>query len=327
MKIPLKYWLPGSFIFSIVLGEIILRFGLGLGNPPLVIPDEVMGYRFRENQNLRRFGNRLVYNQYSQRSEVITPEKDPDTLRILMVGDSVLNGGNRKDQTETISELWEARIRENQPQVEILNASANSWGIGNQWGYLQQYGLFNSDVVVLQIGTHDLIQPTSTAESLPDTPPPRFALQEAWYDYAWPRLQGKLFNSSSAPPTLDAAAASPNPEKRQEQQFRENLEALDAIASTVRAQDTYLFVLYTPNRQDVQPDGNKPLYKAEFFQHLEAANIAVVDSHEAWLQLPSETVESYFIDKVHLSVAGNDAIAQLLFQELCTPNKISACQN
>jgi len=327
MKIPLKYWLPGSFVFLIILGEIVLRFGLGLGNPPRVIPDEVMGYRFQENQNLRRFGNRLIYNQYSQRSEAITPQKDPDTLRIMMIGDSVLNGGNRKDQTETISERWEARIRENQPQVEVLNASANSWGIGNQLGYLNQYGLLNSDVVVLQIGTHDLVQPTSTDESLPDTTPPRFALQEAWFDYAWPRLRGKLFPLSSAPQTADSAAASQNPEKRQEQQFQANLEALDAIASTIHPQDTQLYVLYTPNRRDVQPNQNEPLYKAEFFQHLESKNIAVVDSHKAWSQLPPEIAENYFIDKVHLSVAGNDAIAKLLFQELCTPAKISACHN
>lgn len=327
MKFPLKYWLPGGLFLPIILLEIILRFGVGLGHPPVVVSDSSMGYRFKENQKLRRFGNRLIYNQYSQRSEDITLQKDPETLRILMLGDSVLNGGNRKDQEEIISEQWKARIKSNVPKVEVLNAAANSWGIGNQLGYINKYGLFDSDAVVLQIGTHDLVQPTSTEDSLGDNQQPIFALQEAFFDYAWPRLRSQFSPPFNAPQAVDISAQPQPQQNQQKQQFQANLESFDAIAAAVRAQNIPLFVLYTPNRRDLQPNAPEPLYKAEFFQHLEGLGIPVVDSQKAWSKLPTETVENYFIDKVHLSVAGNNAIADLLFQQLCVTDKIAACQN
>jgi lysophospholipase L1-like esterase len=327
MKIPAKYWIPGSLILAIIGAEIILRFAFGLGNPPLVIADRKMGYRFQENQNLRRFGNRLQYNQYSQRSEPILLSKPPETLRILMLGDSVLNGGNRKDQSEIISEQWEARIKQKRESVEVLNASANSWGIGNQLGYINQYGLFNSDVIVLQIGTHDLLQKTSTEESLTDNDRPIFALQETIFSYIWPQVKGKLLKPRNS---LKPANSQPNLQQQQDtqkQQFEDNLNSLDAIASLARANNLPIFVLYTPDRRDLLPEANEPPYKAQFLQHLAALKIPVIDSHAAWSKLPPETIESYFIDKVHLSVAGNDAIADLLFQQLCVEGQISACQN
>ena len=88
-----------------------LRLKLGLGNPVLSQIDLETGYRFQPNQKIFRFGNAIVYNQYSQRSDRILPFKPQNTLRILMVGDSVLNGGTLTDQTQTISEQLEAKMK------------------------------------------------------------------------------------------------------------------------------------------------------------------------------------------------------------------------
>lgn len=329
MKVPAKYWIPGVLITGIAFVEVFLRLALGLGNPPIVVADREMGYRFEANQKLKRFGNRLEYNQYSQRSDRVASPKPPGILRILMAGDSVLNGGNRKDQSEIISEELEARIARSGKPVEVLNASANSWGIGNQLGYLRKYGLFDSDAVILQIGTHDLVQETSKGDSISPNQKPMFALQEAIATYAWPRLQAKLRPRNSGSSSENANS---NPNRKQQKglkdrQFQDNMENLKAIAARTRENNIPLFVLYTSDRRDLLPTPNEPNYKSQFLQILKTLEIPAIDSHAAWSKLPAKTVETYFIDGVHLSVAGNRAIADLLFQQLCTEGKFSACKN
>lgn len=327
MKALAKYWVPAGALLGVVGLELFLSLGFGLGHPPLVVADPAMGYRFGENQKLRRFGNVLEYNQYSQRSEAIAFPKPSGTLRVLMVGDSVLNGGNRKDQAEIISELLEARIARaattSRLSVEVLNASANSWGIGNHWGYLQKYGWFDSDAVILQIGTHDLIQGTSRVDPDALKRRPRFALEEAIAFYAWPILREKFRRRDPTPARSDRVLPDNTTSDRQ---FRHNMAILEKIAEETRQRKIPLFVLYTPDRRDLLPTPQEPDYKGEFFHKLQGLKIPAIDSHAAWSKLPPGTVTNYFIDGVHLSVEGNRAISELLFLQLCQQQQLPACR-
>ncbi|MFB2981710.1 SGNH/GDSL hydrolase family protein [Microseira sp. BLCC-F43] len=325
MKLPAKYWIPGGSIALLVATELTLRFAFGLGRPVLVQADPQTGYRFQPNQKVFRFGKRVEYNQYSQRSEPITSQKPPGKLRILMVGDSVLNGGNPTDQSQTITELFEAKLAASGQKAEILNASAGSWGIGNQLGYLREFGTFNADAVILQIGTHDLTQPTSNSANVGNHPAfptqaPLLAIQDAWTRYLWPALAGKLgLNSSGA--DFSASPTSQDPE----QQYQQNMQLLKEIVKLVRSQNIPVFVLFTPNRDDLIPKANQPKYKSQFLRLLLTLQVPIIDSHQAWSTLPPTTVESYFRDQVHLNVAGNGAIALELFGQLCIRRQLPAC--
>lgn len=93
-----SYKIVVLLMFGLLCAEVSLRKIVGLGSPVLSVTDAQTGYRFKPNQKLLRFGKRVEYNQYSQRSEPIIESKAVDDLRILMVGDSVLNGGNPTDQ-------------------------------------------------------------------------------------------------------------------------------------------------------------------------------------------------------------------------------------
>ncbi|MGK7903950.1 MAG: SGNH/GDSL hydrolase family protein [Hormoscilla sp.] len=322
MKWSAKYKVAGGIIAVLAATELTLRLALGLGNPVLVQADPNSGYRFQPNQKVWRFGKTIEYNQYSQRSEPIAPQKPPGTLRILMTGDSVLNGGNPTDQPRTITEIFEGRLSASGRGAEVLNASAGSWGIGNQLGYLRKFGTFGSDAVIIQIGTHDMLQPTSTSEAVGSiyfpNQQPILAIQEAWTRYAWPRIAGKLKLNS---PTSEIPAASIDPN----QQFEQNMQLLKAIVTLVREQQTPVFVLFTPDRADLLPSYRVPAYKAEFFDRLSDWQVPVVDSHAAWSTEPTGTVETYFRDIVHLSETGNQAVADLLFRQLCSPNQLPAC--
>lgn len=324
MKIPAKYWIPGSVVGIFIFTELTLRLAFGLGSPVLVQADPNIGYRFQPNQKLFRFGKHIQYNQYSQRSEPISPQKPPGTLRILMVGDSVLNGGNPTDQSQIVTELFKAKLSASGHRAEVLNASAGSWGIGNQLAYLRKFGTFNADVVILQIGTHDLTQPTSTSDVVGHHPsypvhPPLLAMQEAWVRYLWPNLASSLglnFSIGELPPPTSS-----NPD----QQFKQNMESLKQMVKLVRAKKIPVFVLYTPNSDDLIPKTKVPPYKYEFLRMLKILRVPIIDTQTAWSSLPPTTVETYFRDWVHLNVPGHEAIARNLFDQLCTGRQLPAC--
>lgn len=324
MKFPAKYWIPSAAIAALTVTEGILRLAIGLGNPVLVQADADTGYRFQPNQKVFRFGRTVEYNQYSQRSEPITRQKPQGKLRVLMTGDSVLNGGNPTDQHQTITELFETKLSVSGYPTEVLNASAGSWGIGNQLGYLSKFGTLGSDAIILQIGTHDLTQPTSTSEVVGQNhnypnQRPLFAIQEAWTRYALPKLSVQFrFSSSSAEIPI------PSPTEI-DQQFQQNMTSLKAIVAQVRAEKVLVFVLFTPNRADLLPNPQTPKYKLEFLQVLDSLQVPVIDSHEIWSTLSKTTVETYFRDGVHLSVSGNQAIAGLLFEQLCITPRLPTC--
>ncbi len=61
------------------------------------------------------------------------------------------------DQKETIAALITKNLGQNLTgSVEVLNASANSWGPRNQSAYLRRFGTFESQVIVLLMNTDDL---------------------------------------------------------------------------------------------------------------------------------------------------------------------------
>lgn len=326
MRIPAKYWIPGAVVGAFIATEVTLRLAFGLGNPVLVQADANTGYRFQPNQKIFRFGKHIQYNQYSQRSEPITLAKPPGKLRILMTGDSVLNGGNPLDQSQTITELFEAKLSASGHPAEVLNASAGSWGIGNQLAYLQKFGTFNADAVILQIGSHDLTQLTSTSDVVGNYPaypdrPPVLAMQEAWTRYAWPQLAYKL--GFGSPVNEIPAPKSSNPDR----QFKENMESLQQIVKLVRAKNIPVFVLYTPNIDDLLPKLKVSPYKTEFLRLLKNLQVPIIDTQSAWSRLPQPTVQTYFRDWVHLNFPANQAIVQQLFGQLCLGRQLPSCSS
>jgi len=326
MKFPAKYRLPAYALFFLIVTEVIMRVAFGLGSPVLMQADADTGYRFRPNQIVSRFGKKTEYNQYSQRSKPIKANKPQGTLRILMVGDSVLNGGNPTDQKQIISELFKARLITKIRYVEVLNASAGSWGIGNELGYIRKFGTFESDAVILELSTHDLTQPTSTSERVGNDPnyptqPPLLALQEAWTRYTWPKLAG-IFSVQSAPTEIPPPSAL-DPDL----QFKQNMQELKVLARLVNAKKIPLFVMFMPQLDNLVPTANTPKYKSEFLKLCKKIQVPVIDVHANWSNLQKATVKTYFRDNFHPDVPGNQAAANLLFEQLCSTGKLSACSN
>jgi hypothetical protein len=173
------------------------RFYLGLGDPPLSQADPEIEYLFKPNQACRRFGNRIKYNQYSMRSEEFAAHKArADELRVLVVGDSVVNGGALTDQSELATTLLEQRLASDLKRpVVVGNISAGSWGPPNELAYLKRYGLFDADVLVIVLSSHDYAD-VPTFEPVVGVNPgypdhkPLLALSDGFERYVLPRLKG-----------------------------------------------------------------------------------------------------------------------------------------
>jgi hypothetical protein len=141
----------------LIAGELFARFYLGLGDPPLSMFDADMEYRAKPSMTYRRFGNHIHYNAYSMRSEDFPAHKSsPDELRVMVFGDSVINGGAPTDDSQLATKLLEKELsRDLHRPVIVGNISAASWGPPNQLAYAKKFGLFDADVVVIVLSSHD----------------------------------------------------------------------------------------------------------------------------------------------------------------------------
>ncbi len=143
-----RLFLLAAFGIALMLagGEIFARLVLGLGAPPLSVADARYEYMFKPNQDVKRFGNRVLINENGMRSDSL-PDSDA-TKVILLFGDFVLNRGKLTDQSALATSLLQDRLRASGEDVYVDNVSAGSWGPPNMRGWLKTYGDFGAETVI-----------------------------------------------------------------------------------------------------------------------------------------------------------------------------------
>lgn len=171
-----------SLFVLVGLLEVYARVVLGLGNPPLWMADPEIEYLPQPAKSYLRFGNRISYNAYSMRSRDFPRNKiNAAELRVLVVGDSIINGGAQTDQQALATTLLEHNLAEslNRPVV-VANIAAGSWGPPNILAYLERFGLFDADVVVIVLNSPDYADAPTFEPLGPKRPQrkPVLALQE-----------------------------------------------------------------------------------------------------------------------------------------------------
>ncbi|WP_448280434.1 SGNH/GDSL hydrolase family protein [Phormidesmis priestleyi] len=290
----------------LILLEIALRFLFGFGNPLLYLADPKIGYLLAPNQKVRRFGNRIEINEFSMRSGPILAKRPDATLRILMIGDSIVNGGWWTDQPNTLSEMLATRLRASKSApLEVLNASANSWAPRNELAYLKQFGLFDSQAVVLVINTDDLFAtaptplPVGTDRNYPDRKPP-LALVEA-------------ISRFLPPPPLSPALQAVYAEGGD--RVGANLEAIRQIHTLVKQTKAQFLLVMTPLLREIGQPGSRD-YELKARQRLleftQSEQIAYLD----FLPLfnAASQPENLYQDHIHLNVAGNTLVSEKISQ-------------
>lgn len=210
-----RKWLVG-LLLATLLGLVALegfcRFYLGLGDPPLSIADPQIEYMFKPNMTYRRFGNLVHYNAWSMRSDDFPAHKtNPNELRVMVLGDSVVNGGSLMDQSKIATTLLADALQKNLARpVVVGNISAVSWGPPNLLAYVKRYGFFDADVIVIILSSHDYADAPAfeprvgVSADFPDRKPP-LAIWEALTRYAPRYLRNSSSPSTQRPPADQGA--------------------------------------------------------------------------------------------------------------------------
>lgn len=232
----------------VLLAEATCRWVLGLGTPPLYETDPTFEYRLQPNQDLYRFGNHVQVNRWGMRAADFGATKSSaDEVRVLLVGDSVINGGSQIDQQDlAVTRLQTALGKALGRPVVVGNASAGSWGPGNWLAYTQRFGFFDADVVALLTGSGDVADNPSFAPLSANHPThaPQLALSEAIQRYLPRYLPLEWISAeetSSAPPPGDTKA-----------ELARGLADLQAFVESAGASGRAVVVLHHPDRQEFE---------------------------------------------------------------------------
>ncbi|GHB75763.1 hypothetical protein [Persicitalea jodogahamensis] len=201
-------WILSFSIIALIATELVLRYKYGFLSTPLYVSDADYEYIYAPDQDVWRFGNHIKTNEYSLRSEKISPT---DTTVILLCGDSVVLGGSLTDNDSLASTILEKRLsKELGRRVRVLNIAAGSWGPDNVAAYLKKHGLFHADLLCLVASSHDYHDHMDFQDvvgndiNYPDQQYD-FALEELWDRYIYPRYVKDLIQSTPAETPIEGA--------------------------------------------------------------------------------------------------------------------------
>jgi hypothetical protein len=285
-------------VVLLLAGEAIARFGLGLGTPPLSVTHPRVEYMFAPNQDVRRFGNRQLYNELSMRN---APMSDwGEARRILVFGDSVLNGGNLTDHEVLATTMASQTIGD----AVFANISAGSWGLDNILGWIETYGLLNADTVILVLSSHDAGDRPSFAALNPLTHPtarPRSALVEAVTRYL-PRFLPEALADLTRPDLSEQPAIETN------HIGRDGIDVLPDLVDRFVNEGVRLCVILhatLTERQMADNDAFAPLAGAFGERSVPIVRLADFDSEE-------EAIEAIYRDDIHINDAGQAVLERAL---------------
>jgi|GEM_PF-725261 len=139
-------WKIAIIVLLLITTELLSRY-FGFHQFPLFEESTQFEYIHKPYQDTRIYRNHFITNAYSMRSG---PVANADTLVVLLIGDSVINGGNQTDHADLAStHLETALTKVFHRTVRVLNISSFTWGPDNAYAYLKKYGTFGADLFVL----------------------------------------------------------------------------------------------------------------------------------------------------------------------------------
>src|SRR5262245_22026425 len=154
-----------SIAFCLVVAELVLRFvfpirvvTIGLQDAPKA---DRYGWALKPHQLIRILDHDTgaVYTDYANsegwRDRERTIERRPNTLRILVIGDSVTYGAIVA-QADTYTAILERKLQAKGVGAEVINISYGGWGTDQELEALTLEGVsYKPDLVILQFCTND----------------------------------------------------------------------------------------------------------------------------------------------------------------------------
>lgn len=149
-------WAVCCLAGAAIAAEFIIRWHFRLNCTPLYSTHTTIEYLLQPSQNIECDGKTFQTNRWSMRSPDFSKIKPPGEIRVLVFGDSVVNG-TVLDQRELATSLLTVDLAQRfRRPVAVGNISAGSWGTPNYLAYEKEYGLFDANAVVLVLSSHDV---------------------------------------------------------------------------------------------------------------------------------------------------------------------------
>lgn len=291
------------------LTESIIRQAGAISFPVYVRSGE-FGYAPRANQQGTFLGtNHWVFNDRSM--GVDRPWKPSELTDVLLIGNSIVMGGNPYDQTDKLTPQLQTRLGSACP---IWPVAAGGWSTVNEMRFLQS----NPDLIA---GTDFFIWEQMpgqmqglnpwVSENVHPTRAPHWA---TWYVVR--KALAARFPSTPPPALLSPADSSAHHQK-----FDELLGHL--VLSSKRRPAGMIF-LYPDRAQLLQARaGEEWLEDRQFFQRMaEAHGVMLIDV----TRFPQWN-ESFYKDPVHPTAEGNAVLAAILTSALQTAGALPDCTN
>jgi lysophospholipase L1-like esterase len=314
-----KKWLARLLVLLAVVAvltvacELFARYHLGLGDPPLSMSDPQIGYLFRPNQTCHRFGHLIHYNAYCMRWDDFPAHKsDPRELRVMVLGNSIINGGALTDQSGVCTSILEKALaaKLHRPVV-VGNISAGGWGPLNEWPYVQRYGLFDADVVMIVLNSNNaaspfLVEPVAGAD-------PAFPDHKPWCA-TWEGITRYLPRYVPGLGTVGSNEGY-HPAPDEPRIMASDMQAIGQIITTARARGAKTYVVLHWTRSELeQARAAKPGWLPPRLQLIKAASQAAgvtgIISDDAGAG-PSD-----YRDDIHPNDNGQKLLASLMFDRI-----------
>lgn len=254
----------------------ILMRVAGIGESLVYIEDPDVGYLPAPSQTFSTMGHPVNILDQGFRAPSATN-------KLLFVGDSVTYGTAFLRDEETFS-----------ANLGGANAGVNGWGIQNIAAYIKQTPLESYDTVVWTLPSCDTLRSFMTLRNgLISLNRPMILRLEYVWRFIW---YGFLF---------------PTPVNPDPANYETNLACLLEAARHVEQQGKKILFVLLPYREEAM-GGHLPEtpYFAKMKEAIRAANLWFIEA------TPTSDIEAMFRDPAHLSVKGNQWLADIIHLEL-----------
>lgn len=310
--------------FALIV-ELVARYALGLGTPPLSVSHPTIEYLFKPDQDIKRFGNRFQTNSFGMRSEEFAVQPADRERRVLIFGDSVVVGGSQMDQASIATELLKERLRAASPGnlVTVGNVSAGSWGPGNWRAWLGEYGHLGASQVILVVSSHDLEDNPTFAPLNPLTHPetnPSSATHELLTRYFninsfLNKLKSYgLFRESSQDQIITNRSASHRkaPSKELSASVKRGLDDLQGLVQGLRDKGVKVGVVQFWERGETASGNPRPEHSA-LFRLFRDMGVPAIQSIDFFWQCSSSPSVDLYVDSIHpYTEAGQECLADAI---------------
>ena len=288
-------------VVALLAAELAARIAFGFSmDEPIVILDAHCEYRLAPGV----YQGGYTVNDDGMRSPPI-PETKPDgEFRVLVLGDSVTEGSTDLTNDQLATNTAERALNDGPRDgttFRVLNASVGSWSVVNQIGFIDAFGDFDADAIVLVFNTADATDGFGTP--LAPTSQPICGLHRAV------RLARIRFNPVGEravfyePDGIFAKA---------------NAAALNRLIDHAESRGIPLVAIWHPKKDELA-NGEDAARAQSMLDVFASRGVEIVRFSESLKRSASDSSsagENPYADNIHLAAPGHRLLADLLVEQI-----------